>query len=87
MAPIADIITNSTGGLLPHSHKLVIPASVLEKGETTTLPTEFATSGFIFTHQHEVVITAEQIAAILKGETVVLKDNDKERHSFEVKVA
>ncbi|ORY45629.1 hypothetical protein BCR33DRAFT_716275 [Rhizoclosmatium globosum] len=35
MAPIADIITNSTGGLLPHSHKLVIPASVLEKGETS----------------------------------------------------
>ncbi|KAJ3005057.1 UNVERIFIED_CONTAM: hypothetical protein HDU68_004798 [Siphonaria sp. JEL0065] len=87
-SPHTHIQAASTGGLFPHTHKLHIPKSALDSPpeDGLELQTNEATSAFIYTHQHKVIVTKEELQRLAKGETVVVKDAEKGQHQFEIKL-
>jgi hypothetical protein len=79
------LMVPSKGGLIPHTHILAIDTDFVKNPPEAglTLETNHAYS-LVYKHSHQVFISQSDFQRIAKGESVVLKDSDKGRHSFEV---
>ncbi|KAJ3395145.1 hypothetical protein HDU84_002719 [Entophlyctis sp. JEL0112] len=84
---MADVTAHSTGGLFPHTHTLVVPASALAApaAEGVTLTTSEEVSAFFFKHTHPVKLSKEDLERIASGEDVIVHDAEAGRHSFVIK--
>lgn len=77
------LVVQSGDGFVPHKHDLMIPLRDLENppAEGIKIKTERK-----FAHFHYVELTQEQLGAIYKGETVVVKDSFPEEHLFRIRL-
>lgn len=77
----------SRGGLFPHTHVLRISSEDLqshsEEGLLLTTSTEYS---LFFKHSHQIRISKEELQNIKDGQTVVVFDTDKKRHSFSIQI-
>ena len=82
-----SLVIKSEGGLFPHTHTLEIPKAQImtPPNDGITLKTSAEYSLF-FKHTHEVKLSKEDLTAIAAGQTIVARDTDKGRHSFQIKL-
>ncbi|MGZ3690680.1 MAG: hypothetical protein ACXVAX_04215 [Pseudobdellovibrio sp.] len=79
-------IFRSKGGLFPHTHKLNISKELLLHSKQSITATTSAEYSLIFRHQHEVTITLQELEKVRNGQSVVVRDNNTGRHTFEIKL-
>lgn len=77
----------SKGGLFPHTHVLRLSDQDLqntdEEGIVLTTSVEYS---LIFKHSHQVRISKDELKKIKDGQTVIVYDTDKKRHSFSIQM-
>lgn len=79
------ITARSEGGLFPHKHTLEISRDAIKSapadGLLLTTSTEYS---LIFKHNHQVHLSQGDLKSLSAGQTVVVFDTDKGRHSFRI---
>ena len=83
-----ELIFQSVGGLFPHTHKLVVKKGDIDNPSASGLILETSEEySLVYKHKHQVKITADELARVKKGETVEVKDTDKGRHRFTIRLS
>jgi hypothetical protein len=79
------VTVKSKGGLFPHTHTLQVPRSAIQQppanGVVLTVSQEYS---LIFKHDHQVRLTAEELTRIRDGQSVTVRDTDRQRHTFTI---